>query len=152
MLRRLYRDDSGQLLLLVLCYAVIAALLITVVINVSKAHLYRRALVAAADGAALAAANAADVAEVYRSSAAAPEAVLLAEPAAKRAVEDYAAKAQLGSRFNGFEVVDVEVTGSRVTVTLTASVRMPILNLLSAQYENGYAVHASATARSPLEP
>ena len=54
-------EDEGQLILLVLAYTVIAALLITVVVDVSKAYLYRRSLVAAADGAALSAANQPDL-------------------------------------------------------------------------------------------
>ena len=49
--------DDGQLMLLVLVYALIAGLLVTVVVDLSKVYLHRRSLVAAADGAALSAAN-----------------------------------------------------------------------------------------------
>ena len=58
--------DDGQLLLLVLVYAVIAGVLVTVVVNLSTAYLHRRSLVAAVDGAALSAANQSDLARVYR--------------------------------------------------------------------------------------
>ena len=73
-------DDDGQLILLVLAYAVIAALLVTVVVNVSKVYLNRRSLVAAADGAALSAANQPDLAAVYNGA----EATLPLSPAGDR--------------------------------------------------------------------
>lgn len=152
LLRQLHDGEDGQLLLLMLCYTVIAALLVTVVVNVSKAYLYRRALVAAADGAALTAANEADLAAVYAPSRGSPERFLpLDEAVVADAVEDYAGRAQLDVRFESFEVVEVSTNGTEVTVTLRASITMPFLNVLSSAYADGYPVHASATARSPVE-
>ena len=145
---RLRREEDGQLLLLVLCYTVIAALLITVVVNVSKAYLYRRSLVAAADGAAIAAANVPDLPQVYVGG----DAAALPLAPTRAVVEQYAADAQLGQRFDGFEVVDVSTDGRTVTVTMRAEVRMPFLNLISARYRAGYPVEATATARSPFLP
>jgi uncharacterized membrane protein len=145
---RLRREDDGQLLLLVLCYAVIAALLITVVVNLSKAYLYRRSLVAAADGAAIAAANVPDLPRVYTEG----EAAVLPLAPTRAVVEQYAADAQLGQRFDGFEVVDVTTDGETVTVTMRAEVRMPFLNLISSRYDGGYPVEATAIARSPFLP
>ena len=159
MLRRLHREDDGQLLLLVLCYAVIGALLVTVVVNVSKAYLYRRALLAAADGAALAAANQPDLAQLYSSTTGSRDSSLsrnetvlpLSEQAMDRAVEDYVLAAQLEQRFPGFQLVDVSTDGARVTVAMAGSVRMPFVNVISANYRNGYPVRVSATARSAVE-
>lgn len=148
LLARLRREDDGQLLLLVLCYAVIAGLLVTVVVDTSQAYLYRRSLVAAADGAALAAANQPDLAEVYGGDGA--TALPISGPGAQAAVLQYAVDAELAQRFDGFHVVAVTTDGETVTVTLRAEVRMPLLNLLSAAYRDGYPVEASATARSPL--
>ena len=146
---RLRREDDGQLLLLVLCYAVIAALLITVVVNLSKAYLYRRSLVAAADGAAISAANVPDLPRVYTEG----EAAVLPLAPTRAVVEQYAADAQLGQRFDGFEVVEVSTDGETVTVTMRAEVRMPFLNLISSRYDDGYPVEATAIARSPfIEP
>lgn len=145
---RLRREDEGQLLLLVLCYAVIAGLLVTVVVDTSKTYLCRRSLVAAADGAALAAANQPDLAEVY--GGAGGPALPISGSAAEAAVARYAADAELAQRFDGFHVVGVTTDGETVTVTLRAAVRMPLLNLLSAGYRGGYPVEASATARSPF--
>ena len=72
--------DAGQLILLILAYTVIAGLLVTVVVNVSRVYLVRRSLVAAADGAALTAANQPDLAAVYSGAGDDPA----AEPARRR--------------------------------------------------------------------
>jgi len=143
------RGDEGQLLLLVLAYTVIAGLLITVVVNVSKAYLYRRSLVAAVDGAALAAANQPDLNRLY---AGAGTSLPLSEPGARSAVRQYARDADLAARFDGFEVLDVETDGQTVTVTLGAVAGMPFINLLSSRYRDGYPIDATARARSPLLP
>lgn len=146
---RLRREDDGQLLILVLCYAVIAALLITVVVNLSKAYLYRRSLVAAADGAAIVAANVPDLPRVYAGG----DGTVLPLAPTRAVVEQYADDARLGQRFDGFEVVDVSTDGQTVTVTMRAEVRMPFLNLISSRYRDGYPVEATAIARSPfIEP
>lgn len=141
--------DDGQLILLILAYAVIAALLVTVVINVSKVYLYRRSLVAAADGAALSAANQPDLASVY---AGAGGSLPLSRRGTAAAVRQYAADADLADRFEGFDVASVETDGVVVTVTLRARVPMPFANLVSAEWAGGYPVRAEARARSPLTP
>ena len=141
--------DQGQLILLVLAYAVIAALLVTVVVNVSKVYLHRRSLVAAADGAALSAANQPDLAAVYNGAGAT---LPLSTAGTEAAVRQYARDADLADRFDGFQVVDVTTDGVTVTVTLRAEVGMPFGNLLSARYAAGYPVQATARARSPLTP
>ena len=144
------RDDEGQLLLLVLAYTVIAALLITVVVDVSQAYLYRRSLLAAADAAALSAANQPDLDAVYTGD---DSSVLpLSEAGARRAVEQYAADAELADRFRDFEVVTVDTDGAAVTVTLRAVLHMPLANLVTSRWNGGYPVVASANARSPLVP
>lgn len=141
--------DAGQLILLILAYAIIAGLLITVVVNVSKVFLYRRSLVAAADGAALSAANQPDLAAVYNGAG---STLPLSDPGARAAVDQYVADADLRGRFEGFRITGVETDGVTVTVTFEADVRMPFGNVLSARYSHGYAVHATARARSPLTP
>lgn len=141
------RGDDGQLLLLVLVYAVIAGLLVTVVVNLSKAFLYRRSLVAAADGAALTAANQPDLARIY---AGAGPVLPLSKRGTRAAVGRYADDAELAARFDGFRVVGVETDGRTVTVTLGAVVEMPFANLLSAGLADGYPVTATARATSPF--
>lgn len=143
------RRDDGQLLLLVLVYALIAAMLVTVVVNVSKVYLYRRSLVAAADGAALSAANQPDLARFYNGAGAT---LPLSEPGVRSAVAQYVSDAELRSRFSGFDIVSVDTDGATVTVTFRAAVRMPFANLVSSAYGGGYPVRAVARARSPLTP
>ena len=147
-LRLLRREDDGQLLLLVLAYTVIAALLITVVVDVSQAYLYRRSLLAAADAAALSAANQPDLAAVYTGDN--PAVLPLSKDGALRAVEQYAADAELADRFRDFEVVTVDTDGAAVTVTLRAVVHLPFANLVTNRWGGGYPVEARADARSPL--
>lgn len=141
--------DAGQLMLLILAYAVIAALLVTVVVNVSKVFLVRRSLVAAADAAALNAANQADESAVYDGAGAA---LPLDAAASDRAVRRYARDATLWQRFDGFDVVEVQSDGVTVTVTFRSAVSMPFLNLLSSDYAEGYPVLAVARATATLGP
>jgi uncharacterized membrane protein len=141
--------DEGQLILLILAYAVIAALLVTVVVDVSKVFLYRRSLVAAADGAALSAANQPDLAAVYHGAG---RTLPLSRSGADAAVRQYAADAELAGRFDDFDVAGVETDGVTVTVTLRAAVPLPFVNLISSHWTDGYPVRAVARARSPLTP
>jgi Flp pilus assembly protein TadG len=148
--RQLRRDDDGQLLLLVLGYTVIAALLITVVVDVSQAYIYRRSLLAAADAAALSAANQPDLGVVYTGLDA--DVLPLSERGTLRAVEQYADDAELADRFRDFEVATVETDGATVTVTLRAVVHLPLVNVVTRRWSDGYPVEARASARSPLAP
>ena len=141
--------DDGQLLLLVLAYAVIAALLVTVVVDLSKVYLYRRALVAAADGAALSAANEPDLASVYRGG---NRVLPLSESGARAAVRQYEADGVLDDRFDGFRIDEVATDGTVVRVRLEAVVLLPFATLLVSRWRGGYPVHATARAESPLGP
>lgn len=149
-LRRIRREDDGQLLLLVLAYTVIAALLITLVVDVSQVYLYRRSLLAAADAAALSAANQPDLAVVYTGDN--PAVLPLSQRGTLRAVQQYADDAELTDRFHEFEVVTVDTDGAAVTVTLRAVVPLPFAKLVPGRWQEGYPVEARANARSPLVP
>jgi hypothetical protein len=141
------RRDDGQLVLLVLAYALIVALLVTAVVNLSKAYLYRRALLSAADGAALAAANQPDLHSVYAGTG---SSLPLSRTGATTAVRRYVRQADLAERFDGFRIVDVSTDGETVAVTFGAVVAMPFANTLSDRFRLGYPLDATARARSPL--
>ena len=133
-----------------LAYTVIAALLITVVVDVSQVFLYRRSLLAAADAAALTAANQPDLGAVYTGG---DSVVLpLSEPGTARAVQQYAGDAGLADRFRDFEIVSVDTDGAAVTVTFHAVVHLPFANLLTSRWRDGYPLQARSSARSPLVP
>ncbi len=141
--------DEGQLLLLLLVYTVIAGLLVTVVVNLSSAYLYRRSLVAAADGAALSAANQPDLERIYAGTGAV---LPLSVDGTRAAVRQYVRDADLQRRFNGFRVVEVSTDGESVAVTLATTVRFPLVNLVSARFAAGYDIDATARATSPVTP
>ena len=144
---RLRNDDNGQLAILVLGYTVIAALLVVVVVDLSHAFLYRRALAAAADAAAVAAASSPDLDALYRKGAG--DGLPLDEASARRAVEQYVEDADLRDRFRGLAVQSVEVRGDRVAVTFVATVRLPVVDLVVGAGEDR-PVAATATAVVPL--
>jgi uncharacterized membrane protein len=148
MSRRVQRGDEGQLAILIIGYTVIAALLVTVVVDLSHAFLYRRALAAAADGAAVAAASSPDLDALYRHGTA--DGLPLDQTAARRAVEQYVADAELAGRFRGLEVASVDVRGDAVAVTFVARLRLPVLNSV-VNDADGRLVAATATAVVPLQ-
>jgi uncharacterized membrane protein len=149
-MRRLRDEEDGQLLLLVIGFAVIAALLVTVVVNVSKVFLWQRSLAGAADGAAVAAASA--VAESVFYEGGKPERLPLSPDEAGSRVAAYVARAGLGERFGPRFDYAVAVAGDTVTVTLTAPVDLVFVNLVATGYADGYPLSATASAQSPLRP
>jgi uncharacterized membrane protein len=149
-LDRLRHDDGGQLLLLILVYSLIAAALVTVVVDTSRAFLHRRSLTAAADAAAISAANALDPDAFY--AAGAHESLPLAADGVQEAVRLYAADAGLAGRFDEFSVSSVSTDGARVTVTFTATVPLSFTGALSAGFAGRAPVSATASAVSPYAP
>jgi len=139
------RDDDGTVLVLVLGFTLILTLMIGVVVNVSAAALARRSVASAADGAAVAAAQALDLERLYADGL--PDGRIPLSPAdAARRVADYgvvAAAAQPGL------VVSVRVEGSTATVVAVREVRLPFSRLVGLA---PLRVQATARARSPVAP
>ena len=141
-------DEQGSVLLLVIGYAVIAAMLVVVLVDVSAVVLARRALQAAADAAALRAAQSLDVDAYYRGSGA----DLPLDPGrVTRTVAAYAALAELPRRFPGFSA-DAGTDGTVASVTFRAVVRLPLAGVLGSRYAAGVAITAGASARAPYRP
>lgn len=149
--RSVWPRDAGQLTILVIGFTVVVALLITVVVNASRVFLVHRALSAAADGAAVAAADALDEPRFYTGSRP-PDTLPLSSAAVAAAVEDYAASAGLAERFDGFRAGGtLAPDGSTVSATCAAVVRLPFVNLVSQRYADGLPLSVTASARSPLQ-
>ena len=138
-------------MLFVIGFTLVAALLVTVVVNASKVFLTQRALSAAADGAALAAVDALDEVAFY--GGARGETLRLDDAAAGAAVADYVASAGLTERFDGFEfTTGLGGDGTTVTVTCGSRVALPFINAVSDAYNEGYPLSVTASARAPITP
>ncbi|MDX6285721.1 MAG: hypothetical protein QOG53_1206 [Frankiales bacterium] len=141
------RDDAGQLVLLVIFYGLIAAMLVMVVIDGSKVFLARRSLAAAADGAALAAAQSIDRAAFYRNG---PGSELqLDVVAAEDAVRRYVEQNGLARRFMAFsfDAPRLSPDGRTVTVRLHCQVPLPLPGIVTGgQRTSSLDAQASAQA------
>lgn len=142
----LRRTDAGQVTVLIIGYFLIAALLVTVVVNVSRVFLVRRALSGTADGAAVAAANGLDETAIYGGELGVN--VPLSGARAADLVADYVAVA--GPQVCDAWVVDVDADADVASVTLACTVQLPFVNMVSAGYAGGVLVTATASARSPV--
>ncbi len=103
-------------------FFVVVGLVVAVAVNASAAYLGQRRLADLADGAAIAASEAADRASLY----AAGETVGLDAGAATSAVEDYLTATGSLERHDGL-AWDVEQVGGSVRVRLSGRVRMPLV-------------------------
>jgi uncharacterized membrane protein len=133
--RREVADDAGSILVLTLGYAVVVLALILVVVDVSAVFLSRRSLAAACDGASLAAAQAVDTDQVYRSGVGGTS-LPLAEVQA--AVGRYQATAFPQGALSG-----TVRGGDTVVVTGTRTVPLPVIRWLGV---GDVSISASADA------
>jgi uncharacterized membrane protein len=134
--------------ILVIGFMLIVMLLIMVVVDVSRVFLVQRALGAAADGAAVAAAGALDEEAVYTGGL---DAELPIDPVeASSRVAAYAAAAELAEHYGQFSIESVTVSGIAVTVTLRAVVHLPFQAVAPGSWSEGVPVLVTASARSPV--
>ena len=143
------RSDEGTVLLLIVGLVVVAALLVAVVTDVSALYLERRELVAAADGAALAGAQAVDEESVYRNGLPATGPVPLDQAAAEEAVRSYLSDAGL---FTAKLDVTISTSATTVSVVLRTRTELPVASTVTAGASGTAAVSASATARTAVIP
>jgi hypothetical protein len=144
------RDESGQLTPLIIGFAVIVVLTVTVVANASNAFLHRRSLTSWADGAATAATQ--QVAEHVVYTGRLGETLPVAEDEARAAVLDYVGRYGLAERFDQFAVVTVSVDGTTGAVTVEFAARVPLVwaSETTSGFGGGIPVTARTTAVSPL--
>lgn len=151
-LRSRLGSDDGQVMLLTLCYAVIALLLVTVVASASSVHLERKRLLALADQAALAAADALGEAAYYGRDPArrAPDdgLVVLTDASVRAAVDEHLARSPGAARLTGLTVLGTSTDGRTAEVTLGAVARPPLVSWVTAAWSDGIALRATARARA----
>jgi hypothetical protein len=143
------RDDSGQILVLMIGFLALAAMLVVIVVNLSRVFLYDRSLGAAADGVALAAVQAVDESAIYGGAL---EGALPLDPVAvDREIQDYVASAGLSDRFDDFIVVETRIDDGSVSVVLGATVDLPFVGVVSDHWEQGVTITAESRATAPLQ-
>lgn len=140
-------EDDGTVLLLIVGLVAVAALLVSVVIDVSALYLERRKLIAAVDGAALAGAQAVDEEEIYRHGLPSSGPVALDAVAAETAAREYLRSE--GVRLSGIEI---DSTSTTVTVRVTSRYDLPVASAVTAGQSGSASVSASARAHTAVMP
>lgn len=117
---RLHREESGQMSVLVLGMLVILLLMVSVVVGATTVHLESRRLLSAADGAASAASNGAEMAGRQSMSA--------AEVGAR--AREYLETSGAYGRFDGLQVRRVWTSdgGASAHVELSSAAEMPLVS------------------------
>jgi hypothetical protein len=142
-------DDSGQILVLMIGFLALAAMLVVIVVNLSRVFLYDRSLGAAADGAALTAVQGVDESAIY--GGALEEALPLDPIAVDRQIQDYVESAALSDRFDDFTVVETRIDDGSVIVVLGATVDLPFVGVVSDHWAQGVTITAESRATAPLQ-
>ncbi|HEY0261060.1 MAG TPA: pilus assembly protein TadG-related protein [Lacisediminihabitans sp.] len=141
-MRRL-RDDDGSILPLTIFYGVLSLVLILLVVAASSLYLERKRLFTLADGAALAGAEAFDLADVRPTAAGLRPELTSAEVA--ETVRGYLTVAPT-DEFESLALDRAEtVDGRSATVQLSSYWRPPVLSLL---VPHGFRIEVTALARS----
>ena len=141
------RDDSGTVLVLLLGFLAVLVLMVGVVVNVSSVILAKRALVSAADGAAVSAAQSLDLPALYAGGLSEQGIPLDSGLAAER-VAQYEAGAAPGQP--GLRLVLARIDGgTTVVVQGVREVQLPFGQLLGFRPVR---VEAEARARAPVLP
>lgn len=172
-------DDDGQILPLVIAYALIAFALVIVVVDVSAVHLQRQRLFSLTDAAALDAADALDRSRFYREGArsegevdrvgapgqvGAPgregplsggvAVVPLTDQSVRSSVERYVATAAPLARVEGIAVDQPTGSPDGVTaeVTLIGRATLPLFSFATARWSDGVPIRATSRARARVSP
>lgn len=153
MRRRRWREDEGQLTVLIIGFTAILLALLAVVTDASRVFLVQRALASLADGAAVAAAGGADENRLYAEGppGGAGAAVPLEQASVQQALDAYLDDADAAARFPQLTAAAAGTDGRTATVTLHARVDLPFTRLFPG-LSDGWPVTVRASAVSPLAP
>jgi Flp pilus assembly protein TadG len=156
--------DDGQVMLLMVFFALIIAALITVIVDVSTVFLAQREMQSSADGAALAATQQPDLAAIYTSDLG-PR-LPLSRVASVDILNSYAinpARVPHECSVSTYQVVSgqdaagnersgLEDDGFTVRVELTCKVPLPFIGFVADAFTGGVTIHQVAFARSTVTP
>jgi hypothetical protein len=121
--RHATRDERGQITAMLVTFSVCLLLAIVAVTDISASYLRRQAVMALADGAALAASNGAAAAGIYGNAH--DDFVPISQPAAAAAVDSYLRETGAYAKYPGLRA-DVAAQGHTVTVYLSMPYRLPV--------------------------
>lgn len=139
------RRERGTISPLIIGFVAIVVLLIIAVSNVSRVFVYQRDIEAAADAAALAAANGIAVESVYGGGLGAD--VELSRAAAEAEVENYLDSTGARGRLNlEGTSVSVSADATDVTVNFAGRIHLPFIGILGDLFDGGVQVDGEATA------
>lgn len=144
------RADDGQVMLLAIAYGVLALLLVTAVVSATAVHLERKRLLATADLAALAAADAVDPARFYAATPSGSDPLVELTPTSVRAaVSEHLATSPEAGRLTGLTVVEATTEDGRTArVTLRSLAQVPLISWVTAPWSDGITLQVSTTARA----
>lgn len=145
--RPVQRDEQGRVALLILVFTMICILLISGVIAVTSVHLSRMKLLDAADGAALAAANALDD-TAYGGGVG--DAVPLSNATVQQTAADYVARRPLPAGMTQWGLAGGTGTpdGELAVVHMSCVARVPLIGWMLG---DGVTVNVVSRARADLE-
>lgn len=148
--RPVRRADDGQVMLVAIAYGMLALLLVTAVVSATAVHLERKRLLATADLAALAAADALDTARFYAATPSESDPLLELSPASVReAVSEHLATSPEAGRLTGLTVVEATTDDGRTArVTLRSLAHVPLISWVTAPWSDGITLQVSTSARA----
>lgn len=136
--------ENGQITAMLIVFSICLLTAVIAVTDISASYLRRQAASSLADGAVLAASDAAAEAGIYGSAD--DEFVTVDESAAAAAVSDYLTRARAFSDYPGLDV-DVAVNGHTVTVRLAMPYELPIF---MPGVPDSTTIHGTASAVLPI--
>jgi uncharacterized membrane protein len=148
-------NDDGQLMILMIFFALIVAAVITAVVDVSTVFLAQREMQSTADGAALVAAQQADTASVYAGSLG--QTVPLLPAQVRAAATAYVAdpsRIPHNCEVSSYQLTQAVVGADAQTVTVTLSCRVPLpfIGAIAGLWSDGVPITETANARSTVTP
>lgn len=143
-----WRDDDGQVMILIIGYVVLSLFVVTVVMAVSAVYIEHKRLLSVADSAAVAAADTFSLGQVETTGS--TPVTVLSDGAVQDAVSSYLSRTAASDRFHALTVDPSTGTADSRTahVVLNAVVHPPIVNVL---VPNGVPITVSSDARSQLQ-